>query len=113
MLFVTGQSNEVAHPDFVIQATDFKVIPPLSSMDLIPPSLEEKEVINFLNRVVLESDWRPLLNLKPNASMPPCNNALALIYQLRSPHQFFCSDFEQYISGFESRCYKFIYCFQS
>ena len=32
-----------------------------------------------MNRVVFESDWRPLLNLKPNASMPPCNNALAII----------------------------------
>lgn len=46
MLFATGQSNEVSHPDFIIQATEFKVIPPLSSMNLIPPSLEEKEVIN-------------------------------------------------------------------
>ena len=42
-----------------------------------------------MNRVVLESDWRPLLNLKPNASMPPCNNALALIPVTKPTSIFF------------------------
>ena len=48
-----------------------------------------------MNRVVFESDWRPLLNLKPNASMPPCNNALAIIPVRGHPYTMLTSNGEE------------------